>query len=457
MTSFYPESKKRNAQAGVVLPPAAPRRASGSPVSGGQAVRPTPALGTYAKSIDPPPLGAPFPVPAGVDTPALLRGLRADRYRLLGAARGLLVAAGARAGLEHPHNYARTAKCCYICHQQGGVHVLLAPELVRAFYGGLVSCGSVWACPVCAAKVQERRREEIAQAIDWAYTEGLQPVLVTLTFPHRAWHKLGDLLKQQARALQLLRMGKPWAKFRAKYDYNGLIRALELMHGRHGWHPHTHELWFVKRDSADAPNSVAAEMQTQILKMWESACRRAGLLVDEKIDAFRAHAVDVKGNCSASDYMAKQDDQKHWGVDREIAKASTKAGRAKGVHPFGLLAKSADGDVRAGRLFLAYTIAMKGKRQIFWSPGLKDRVRINDVDDETLAAEQREEVDILGTIEQSDWRTIREAGARAQVLDAAELGGWPAVESLIDILTLAEIERMQAAIDALSVSPAPAP
>lgn len=395
-------------------------------------------LGTYAKSIDPPPsLGA------------HLRGLRADRYRLLGAARSLLVAAGARAGLEHPHNYARTAKCCYICHQQGGVNVLLAPELVRAFYGGLVNCGSVWACPVCAAKIQERRREEIAQAIDWAYDRAqLQPVMVTLTFPHRAWHKLSDLLKQQARALYLLRSGKPWAKFKAKYSYNGLIRALELMHGKNGWHPHTHELWFVRQDpdGADAVDSVAKDMHAEILKMWESACRRAGLLVDENINAFKTHAVDVRGNCSASDYLAKQDDKKHWGVDREIAKATTKAGQAKGVHPFGLLAKSADGDVRAGRLFLAYTIAMKGKRQIFWSPGLKDRVGINDVDDETLAVEQREEADILGTIEQSDWRTIREAGARAQVLDAAEIGGWPAVESLLDELTLAEISRLEAQI-----------
>lgn len=49
--------------------------------------------------------------------------------------------------------------------------------------------------------------------------------------------------------------------------------------------------------------------------------------------AFYRHAVDVKGWCSTSDYLAKADDAKHWGADREMAKASTKQGRAKGMHP----------------------------------------------------------------------------------------------------------------------------
>ena len=76
----------------------------------------------------------------------------------------------------------------------------------------------------------------------------------------------------------------------------------------------THELWFVRGD-ADAE-----AMKVEVLKRWESACIRAGLLDpknEAQLEAFRAHAVDVKGNCSASDYLAKQDDARHWGVDRK--------------------------------------------------------------------------------------------------------------------------------------------
>ena len=146
-------------------------------------------------------------------------------------------------------------------------------------------------------------------------------------------------------------------------------------------------------------------MKVEVLKRWESACIRAGLLDpknEAQLEAFRAHAVDVKGNCSASDYLAKQDDSRNWGVDREIAKASTKNGRAKGLHPFALLAKAGKGDKRAERLFLAYCMAMKGKSQLYWSPGLKDAVGVNEASDEELAEESRDAADLLGMLTLDD-------------------------------------------------------
>jgi hypothetical protein len=320
-----------------------------------------------------------------------------------------------------------------------GVH--LAREHRSAFFSGLVTCGSVWSCPVCAAKVQERRREEIAQAIDFAWDSGFQPVMVTLTFPHRAWHKLEDLLNQQADALQKLRAGAPWSKVKAWAGYKGLIRSLELTHGQHGWHPHTHEIWLVRKDLD------ASELKAKVLARWESACIRAGLLDPsdaDQVKAFREHSIDVKGNCSASDYLAKQDDSRHWGADREIAKASTKAGRSKGVHPFGLLDQARQGCTRSGALFVGYSLAMRGKRQLFWSHGLKSLVGVADISDEELAEQEREEADALGHLDVDDWHTVRQAGARAEVLDAAEAGGWPAVRALVDRLTLAEIARLEA-------------
>jgi hypothetical protein len=412
-----------------VSTPASP--ASGS-VSG-------PDLGIYAKSSTPPPADAAVRVK--------LQATRAERYVLLSAARRVFSAAGKRSGLQYGHDFHRTAKCKFVrVAPEVGVHQSKAHR--SAFYSKLFTCGSVSACPVCAAKVSERRRDEVAQAVTWAYGRQLQPVMVTLTFPHQAWNKIGRLLDQQAAALKNLRAGKPWTKFKERYGYQGLIRALEITHGANGWHPHTHELWFVR------PDADPVAMLADILKRWESACSRAGLLDladPRQLAAFRAHAVDVKGNCSASDYLAKQDDSKHWGVDREIAKASTKAGRAKGVHPFGLLAKAAEGDTRSARLYLAYAIAMKGRRLLYWSQGLKDAVGLLDLTDEALSEEQRDDADLLGQINEDDWRTVREAGKRAAVLDAAENGGWPAVEKLLERLTLEEITRLEQSIAALGV------
>ena len=388
-------------------------------------------LGKYTKSITPP----------SSDLREKLQVNRAERYELLASARALFLYEGKREGLQHPQDWHRTAKCKWV-NVSGFIGVHASREHSSAFYTGLMSCGSVWACPICAAKVQERRREEVAQAVTWAYDKGLQPCMVTLTFPHYAWNQLKELLAQQADALQKMRAGAPWSRFKTSTGYQGLIRSLELTLGGNGWHPHTHELWFV-----DA--GVDADlMKAKILERWRSSCARAGLLdLDNaaQVAAFDAHSVDVKGWCTASDYLAKQDDSRHWGVDSEIAKASTKQGRAAGKHPFGLLALAQDGDKKAGAQFCEYAAAMRGKRQLYWSSGLKAKVGVDEQTDEELAEQERDQADLLGYLDTGDWRLIRAAGLRAQVLDAAESnGGWVAVLHLLRALRAAQPEPAEA-------------
>lgn len=367
------------------------------------------------------------PLPPPLNGREKVREIRAQRYELQATARVLLSSEGRRQGLQFGHDFHRTAKCKHIMRSDD-VEVYRDAEHGAAFYGGLVTCGSVWACPICAAVVQERRRDEIAQAIDWAYQQGLQPVMITFTFPHQSWDSLPDLLEKQADAFRRLRRGSVWQRIKERMGYRGLIRALELTHGENGWHPHTHELWLV---SADVK---ADELRDVIVRRWADMCERAGLLTADKRVAFMQHSVDVKGWCTASEYLAKQDDARHWGADRELAKASTKAGRKTGKHPFGLLADAADGDTRAGHLYVEYAQAVKGRRQIFWSAGLKAEVGIEDIDDEELAEESREKADCLGRVSLPDWRLVRAARQHAQLLDAAEVGGWPAVEALISRL-----------------------
>ncbi|MFN9774970.1 MAG: protein rep [Burkholderiales bacterium] len=373
-----------------------------------------------------------------------MQKVRAERFELLATARRVLSAAGRAEGLVWGHDLHRTAKCKHILRGEGGVAVHLAREHGSAFYSGLATCGSVWSCPVCAAKVQERRREEIAQAIDWAYEQGLQPVMVTLTFPHRAWHELEQLLQQQADALHRLRAGAPWSRVKEWAGYRGLIRSLELTHGSNGWHPHTHELWFVRKDLD------AQKLREKVLRRWKTACAKAGLLDlgdTAQVTAFEAHSVDVKGDCSTSDYLAKQDDSRHWGADREIAKASTKAGRAKGLHPFGLLDQARVGCPRSSELFVSYCLAMRGRRQLFWSHGLKAEVGVDEVSDEAIAEQDRETADEVCRLDADDWRCVLAAEARSRVLDAAENGGRAAVKQLVALLRSASGQRPGASVD----------
>lgn len=255
--------------------------------------------------------------------------------------------------------------------------------------------------------------------------------MVTFTFPHGLHQPLAELIEAQALAFQFLRYGSPWARFKKSVAYQGLIRSLELTHGTNGWHPHTHELFFV------SSQAEAEQMRVRLTELWLSACARAGLvdLVDvDQVQAFRAHAVDVKGWCQASDYLAKQDSSRHWGVDRELAKASTKQGRAKGQHPFGLLAMAAEGGKQAGAKYLEYIAVMKGKRQLFWSHGLKARVGLQEKSDLQLADEIPTVP--LCLFDAGHWHRVLVKRQRAQLLIAAERGGAPGVRAFLDRLRL---------------------
>lgn len=417
--------------------PIAPQATAGAALPVVGAAQPAP-LGIYAKSASPSP------------AEEKIRLLRADRYRHLAVARELFVAEGRKAGLQYAHDYAKTAKCLHV-RRDSAVSVHHSMEHGSAFYGGLITCGSVWACPVCSAKIQERRRVELAHMIDWAWGQHLQPMLVTLTAPHRRDQSLSDLRAMQAKALRYLRAGKGGIAMRQTLGYRGLVRGLELTYGSNGWHLHTHEMWLVDL------HQDADEAREIILKRWRAACAKAGLLDlsdAAQVAAFDEHAVDVKGRCSASDYLAKMDDSRHWGADRELAKASSKKGKKSGRHPFGLLADAADGCVRSGRLFVEYAAVMKGAAQLYWSRGLKALVGVDEISDEAIAERADDEAILLGRLLPAQWEVVLRAGARAQLLDAAELGGW---EAVLALLTALAKQHGHAARTSTPDSPSPTP
>lgn len=321
---------------------------------------------------------------------------------------------------KHPGDVFRSADCRYSNHSD--VAVNWSPAYQAAHYSGLVTCGSVWACPICASRIQERRRLEIEQAIEWATSEGLVSVLVTFTFPHKVWQTLADLIGQQRQAFKYLRQTTRWRAIRAA---GGFIRSLEVTHGQNGWHPHTHELWFC--DPANIPTL------SKLVDLWQAACTKVGLLDladTATAAAFRVHSVDVKVDMTAGDYLAKQDDSRTWGFSHEVAKATSKSGRAKGVHPHHFLVRQSAADRQH---YIEYVQGMKGSRQLFWSPGLKASVGLDEITDEVIADESREAADILALLSPDQWKLIRGNDARVELLEAAEQGGLSGIQRFLSM------------------------
>jgi len=370
-----------------------------------------------------------------VDTPNLLpppdSNQRVERYRLLSEARRLLQIEGKKAGLSHPANFHQTAKCNYYRFGEF-VKINKSVEHSKTFYSGVVQCGRVYTCPVCAAKVQERRRIEIAQAFDYAYNNDKKVIMVTFTFPHHNKQPLKDMLLKQSLAFKKFRQGNVWQKKKANVGFLGLIRSLEVTYGDlNGWHPHTHEAWIVDQ------KVNAEEFREWIARRWFNVCANSGLLPDgfHKFDKFLEHSVQITDWASNSDYLAKLDDSKHWGADRELAKGNVKQAKGKGSHPFDLLSKSIDGEKQSRVLFSEYADAMRGKAQIFWSRGLKSLVGVDELTDEQLATMEFDPAFPLGQLDKQDWSLIVKNQKQAFILDLAETSGFEGVRFYLDSLT----------------------
>lgn len=356
-----------------------------------------------------------------MQNPVAKQDFRADRYRVQNVIRKLFLADSAYDSFEPDYSLynslPRVVKCRR-CRTAPNVTIKLDRAANRAHYSGLVACGSVWTCPVCASQVQEARRLEIAAGLDWAYTNGKKAVMVTFTTPHYSFQSCADLLDKFAQAHKYFRSGKSWSTFKNTIGFEGCIRSLETLYGSNGWHTHTHELLIV-----DAAAS-ALEIKDYISNRWESACNKFNLIPRGKIRDFRRHAIHVVDYASNSDYLAKSADigRVCWGADRELTKAFSKTSR-NSYHPFQLADIAGSGDKKAAGLFLEYAEAFKGRAAIYWSPGLKSKCSIANLSDQELSETIVESAVDIAIIDFNAWAQVLRESARVELLQLAEVSG----------------------------------
>lgn len=315
----------------------------------------------------------------------------------------------------------RTSKCMVLrAPVVGGglsdINVCRGAETKKAFYHGLMTCGSIWTCPVCAAKISERRRQELKSALQVAEQKDLKAHFVTLTFPHGISDDLNDILSKMSQAFKRLSAGKysvknSLARISPDLSIEGFIRAIEVTHGKNGFHPHIHMIVF---SNSDTRSSI---LQYVYSHSWTRACRLAGLP-----EPSLEHGCTVQDGSQAAEYVSK------WGMEDEMTKANSKKGKTKGLSPWGLLSAALDGDnpdypvKKAGDLFRVYARAFKGRRQLYWSNGLRNRLELaKEVTDEELAdAPEEERASVLATLSTEQWKKIRAKKAESTLLNVAE-------------------------------------
>lgn len=309
----------------------------------------------------------------------------------------------------------------------------------RVHYEGLQTCGSVWACPCCGARISQTRRDEMNRLLAWARAQGYRVMMLTLTARHGRDDDLDELLAMMKDAKQR------WARHRSysriKPRMIGSVTATEVTGGGvNGWHPHFHVIVILDGDVVLDPLQGA----------WIASLRGAGL--DGAGAAFQAQGADAAGS-----YITK------WGAAEELTLAQRKKGRGRtGRTPAQLLSASCDEkDHEAGRLWAEYATVFHGRRQLVWSRGLKALAGIGEVDDADAAKDEKQDEQIetgRANISHPIWTKDVATGKvdrRASVADRAEevgveqasaelvQGHVPEPDIIDDLIEIEEVWRPQ--------------
>jgi hypothetical protein len=303
-------------------------------------------------------------------------------------------------------------------------------------FAGLMRCGSVWSCPVCAARVRGKRAADLERYGSAWLKEGHGLYLVTLTVPHWKHVRLADYTDDQGRTVPgqlskllegwrgigqgswwvgraVIRDGAPvpwesrgayledktfpaaadiephetedgpivWKRgFASRYEIAGTTRTAEITDGANGWHSHLHALVWTE---GPASRETADKLSGELSRRWASRCKAVGLPApDPKVGCRVDPATrDKAGQAALARYIAKVQEKDANGKETsralasELVRGDTKLARgAKGRTAYDLASLAIAGDEQARERWWEYERATRGRRCLTWTHGLQERL-----------------------------------------------------------------------------------
>lgn len=276
----------------------------------------------------------------------------------------------------------------------------------QAGYLGLLKCGRVWICPVCSARIMMERALEIAAGVDYWQQQSRSIVFTTTTARHHAGHELAPLLDAVVKAWSSSTSGKLWVRDRESMDIAGFSRSLEVLHSaRNGWHPHLHSLLFA---GENVRQGDVQRFEERLYRRWDASLMRAGyssLPIAQKVILLKP-GTDPS---TIGRYLAKSTEILTTGkaLGFELTSAATKS-RSVGRTQWQLAIDAAAGNKRDQQLWNVYEAATAGRRQLTWSHGLRDQLRlaVELSDQEITETEIGSAADNLVHITAEGWETV---------------------------------------------------
>jgi hypothetical protein len=294
----------------------------------------------------------------------------------------------------------------------------------RAGFGGVQSCGSVWACPVCSEKINAERQGELSRGIASWMSDGHAVVFGTLTLRHNKGHRLAQLLDAISPAWNRTTSGagvawnggKREIGDKARFGIHGYVRVLEVKCGCNGWHPHVHFLLFLERELT---TGQMLDLEARMFGRWETALAKRGFstIREVGIDLRPVREGDGLGDYFTKATYATTPSGAAYEVTGSHSKREGKGGRT----PFDLLRSVVEtGDADDLDRWQEYEQATHNRRQLTWSRGLRALLALGAERTEEEIVEDDQGGEIVAVIDKGDYRRLAVAGLLVDVLEMAE-------------------------------------
>ena len=330
----------------------------------------------------------------------------------------------------------------------------------RAGFSNVQTCGSVWACPRCSAKIAAGRQADIEGALAEWHRRGGRVALVTLTMRHKrgqalaglwggvsdAWHRATSgaawKAEQQLHGVPMARVVRSGARAGMTVIENRLrtIRVVEVTEGQNGWHVHIHALVFV---AAGASVATVESIGAGMFGRWSAALVAGGFEAPSGRHGLDVRRLEGDPAAALGEYFTKA----QYSASMETARGDLKDARGGNRTPFGILRglvevhSTGSLEGREGlpevshdeAKWAEWEKASKGRRQVAWTIGLRAELLTEEPEltDEELAEQDQggEQLDRL--VEPATFAEITNDRADWLVLVAftrSDADGWALVD-----------------------------
>ena len=274
----------------------------------------------------------------------------------------------------------------------------------RAFFKGLVTCGSVHVCPPCSDKILTRRATEARRgAQSWFETGGY---LYSATFTVPNAKDLHHLFSVAREAWSAVVAGKAWQADKERLGVLGYLLAQEVKFtAEKEWNHHFHVLFFADRPLG--PDELKG-WHSRLVSRWIRRALRSNVVVSSEAQTIKKVRHSQKDFTRAVSYLFKDSAAAIQPLSASLTTSEL------------LSAAIANSHTWAREAWSEWERASKGKAKVRYSPGLKARLGIQEKPEKLILEEGH-----LIEIEPEAIRLLVSAPMlQNRTLLAFEEGGW---------------------------------